>query len=658
MPTTDIVNTSGAKVYVYPPLNVRIGGAGGGLPGPNDTFEDVYCGRVVQSAGGSRLDFAELTYILDDHLTDREQPERFARVIEVRLPDADDTRIHHGDYVTETFRVDESGEYLTAQSQLRNYHFGNPLWRYEVWSPLAGGQQFVQDDVVFNPWVDDQTLFNMSSRDSSSYTGKVWTHPETGQTTAGETWQNQTRSQWTLDRAVEAIMGLLNRSQTYIRNPALAEFQPTMAGAPELRNVTIPIGTSLPQALDMLCIPHGYNWFVEYDAADIATEQKPIIRFFQIGIGDEKELLFQAPGQVLNLELSNVNHFEVQNAIGDSFNAVLVMGAFEEVECTFPLFPGWPAADDAMTADECGKAEVTYIGKETVHRLWIANEAGDIDPSVARLGQVPNVPDLSGVGTGSKYWAPHRRTLQEPITFLGNNPQEERRPHFIEYSTDGGATWTEVTEWTVKLLPDQIGILFDGEKPPEELVDAGVQARVRITGCVFLDDRLRGYATQQAHAVNARYVEQVINRPDKFQHRWVNNAGDFESVLLGLASADERDDTTAIQDYAEALRDNNHYAQVDCDFRLPGWHHEYKIGDVITKIAGREISLDGAPSTAPEHKYVQITERRFEDGPQGPSTVLIVDRGTLDVPIRPAIKSETPIRYYDSGGVPEGTSNV
>jgi hypothetical protein len=71
---------------------------------------------------------------------------------------------------------------------------------------------------------------------------------------------------------------------------------------------------------------------------------------------------------------------------------------------------------------------------------------------------------------------------------------------------------------------------------------------------------------------------------------------------------------------------------MDCEFRLPGWHKEYKIGDLLTKVAGREISLDSAPSSAPLRRYVQIVERRFEmSATGGPSTVLIVDRGVVPI---------------------------
>jgi hypothetical protein len=90
----------------------------------------------------------------------------------------------------------------------------------------------------------------------------------------------------------------------------------------------------------------------------------------------------------------------------------------------------------------------------------------------------------------------------------------------------------------------------------------------------------------------------------------------------------ERINTDVVSEYAEAIRDQNHHAEIDCEFRLPGWHLEYQIGDLITKVQGRELSLDSASAESPSPRYVQIVERRFENSSKGgPSTVLIVDRG-------------------------------
>gem|GEM_PF-2559533 len=656
---TDIINTIDALVAQYDEMIVNLGPVGGNAPGDNDTFEDVYCLRVVQSASGSRLDFAELVYKLDDHLVNRLQPENFARMVDVRFPDADKTLIHRGDYVRESASVEQSGESLTAQSQMRGYHFGNPVTGYDVYA-VGAFDTFINSDIVFNPMIDDRTLFNMSSenRTVDPLDGRLWVHPECVSGTVGEIWQGQTREEWTLSQAVSALCKLLNPDGTFVLNPPNQSIARLLFG-PSVRAVTIPLGTRLPQALDILLIPLGFNWYLDYTVADFVPPfGRPEITIFQIGVGTEKELKFQLPGAVLDPADSNVNQFSTDNNIGDSFNVVTVLGEREESECTFPLFAGWSAAHDAISAADLDKDGAQYDTHETVWRLFIANEAGDIDPAIARLGQTPTPPDLTGV---FQLWVPHRRTLQEPLTYIAGTPAaatvlQERRPHVVEYSIDSGATWQASAEgWTIKLCPDQIGILFDMKGIPEELYDAGSAGRLRITGSVFADSRLKHTATRNAWAVNGRTIENVIVKPDKFQYRFRNIAGTYQSVLTGMA--DTKDDSTEIQEFAEAIRDQNQYAEIDCEFRLPGWHLEYEIGDLITKIAGREISLDAAPATAPVNRYVQIIERRFEMTTSGgPSTVLIVDRGVeeqqgqLDLVTAKGIPSGMATGYQ--GGLP------
>ena len=632
---TDAINTTDALFAQYDEMTVLLGPVGGNAPGDNNVFENVYCLRVVQSASGSRLDFAELVYNLSDHLENRSQPENFARMVDVKLPDGDETLIHRGDYVRESASVEQGGESLMAQSQMRGYHFGNPLTGYDVFL-VDAFSEFIQDDIVFNPMIDNRTLFNMSdkNRDGDATKGRLFLHPECVTGTIGEAWQGQTSEEWTLSQAVRALCWLLNPDEEFVLNPETAVIDLLLVG-PSVRAVAVPIGTRLPQALDALMIPLGFNWYLDYSTAGNLLFGRPTIAIFQIGVGASKELYFQSPGQVLDLAWSNDNQFAIDNNIGDSFNVVTVLGEREESECTFPLYAAWDADHDDLSIDDLDKDGAEYVGHETAWRLFIANEAGDIDPGVLRLGQTPEVPDLTGV---FQLWVPHRRTLQEPLTYIAGTtsaattPLQQRRPHVVEYSIDSGVTWLAAAEgWTIKLCPDQIGILFDAKGIPEELYTAGDTGRLRITGSVFGDSRIKHTAPRNAWAVNGRDVENVLLRPDKFQYRFRNIAGDFQSVLTG--EADTVDHTTEIQVFAEAIRDQNQYAEIDCEFRLPGWHLEYQIGDLITKINGREISLDAAPSTAPVNRYVQVVERRFEMTAQGgPSTVLIVDRGVENNP--------------------------
>lgn len=627
----DAINTTDALYQAYEELTVLLGPEAGTAPGAVDTFENAYCSLVVQSAG-SRLDFANLTLRLDESLENREQPSSFARMVQIELPDVDDTRLHLGDYVSESFRVDQDAETLTATSQLRPYHFGSPVTGYRVWDAIDDAQRVIADHIVFNPTVDEKTVFNRSNKARSEafgdgFSGYLWTHPELADSVIGETYQGQTRNEWTLYEAVQSLCELLNPDEEFIARPITVDLD-VLSDAPPLRNVTIELGTYLPAALDKILIPLGYNHWIDY------TQPTPQIVFFKIGEGDEKELLFPAVGSVLDPAEANVNQLAVTNGIGDAFNQVLVYGDFQAAELTLPLFPGWPEASDAIAATDLAKTGAEYPTHVNAWRLWIANEAGDIDPAAVRLGQTPAVPDFGDIFTIA---TPHRRTIGEPLTYqndaeIGDN-KKQRQPIKVEYSTDSGYTWqpTEEQGWTIKLCPDQIGVYFDGNDIPEELYDAGSSARLRITGTVHGDYRVRGLAAKQSYAVNARTNEQVLFMPGKFQHKWRQATGDFASVLTG--DADERADNTEAEEYAEKVRAQSHHAEIDCEFRLPGWHIEYKIGDLITKVAGREISLNAASATSPSNRYVQIVERRYEMSREGgPSTVLIVDRGVAPTP--------------------------
>lgn len=656
MTITDAVNTSGALTYSYPAMNVYAGTAGAAPPDSGATaLTGTWCGRVVQSASGSRLDYADLRWNLSAPMENRAQPANFARMVDVRLPSSPEIKIARGDYVRESAQVMQAGDELTAQVQLRPYHFGAPLTGYWCRSAPTGSRHIVTDDIVFNPVVDGVIRGNKSS---VAITGSAaanreafyFAHAESLDTSAATAKLGETASLWSVRQAMMYLLwvgsydaNLLTRSE-FIETPVTSDslvVNSALISGPQVRDVRIPLGTYLPQALDLLLIPLGYNWYVDYDRAS-----KPIIKLFMIGNGLPKEINLQAVGSVLNLTDSNCNQFSIDNAIGDSFNEVQIFGDYQRAEVTLPLYAAWPSAKDAMNEWALNRDGENWLGNESVWRMWIANEAGDLAtaPATPRPGGDPAIPYFGTLGTtaagytdGSVFAdteAVHRRVLEEPLTLttpVSSADRPQRLPHFVEYSTDAGNNWKPVEpHWPVQILPDQIGVYFDGHEVPAELYAAGVAARVRITGTVQSDKRVASIALKQSgECVNGRRFQQILTMPDRFQSRKRQNTGPFASVLHSpTAPADTVDHLSEITEYCRTLRDQNHFADVTAEFRLPGWHTEYQIGDLITKVAGREISLDAAPSTASVNRYVQIVERRFEnDENGGPSTVLIVDRG-------------------------------
>lgn len=634
MPFTDLVNTDGELVFQYPVPVVLLGDAGSSRPTVEDASSGIIPKRIVRSAGGARLDYADLEIPLSSNLVSRSQPADFTRVIDVRISQAGDTwptpsgpSQHLGDYLVETEEVSESGESLTGQSQLRSYHFGIPLRGFLVWNQLSSDEVWIDDTIVFNPVVDGRVLPNMSNKTRSGFDSFLWAHPETSQTSRSTTWQTQSLSKWPLALAVQTICDACNSAEVFVRNPGDDELA-ILAGWIFVNDVRLPVGQYLPAYLDALLLPMGFNWFIKYlpDPED-AEKTKPQIKFFKRFEGDEKKVYFQMPGNVLDLELSNVNQYSVSRSIADSINECEVFGDLERREITLPLWPMWESDDDSTSRSDLDKSEPesAYFtaDKQLVWRAWAANEAGDLTELRTDDLAAGDPPDLTSVFS---VYVPHRRTIEEPISQWKDGT---RQPIFIEYSIDGGTTWQVVPDsfGSIKLMPDMIGIIFDSDMPPEELMTAGTDARLRITGTVAGDKRVRGFAIKQSYSVNARNNRMVLNLPDKFQDIQVQTTGDFASVIEAEDVAD-RDDTTEIQDYAEEIRDRNNGAELDCEISMPGFHcGYYEIGDLITEIDGREVSLNAASAEDPNPRYPQITEIRLEVTDKGPRTVLVLDRG-------------------------------
>ena len=639
----DAINTTGASVFQYDNW-ITLLSTDSNPPDAFDVVEDpegeeqvasnslnglslgLNAVTVIQSAGGQRLDFAGLSWAVLGPLTNRTQPARFARMVEVRLPDLDNTRLHLGDYVTETERVDKDGEYLTAESHLRPYHFGTPFYGQRWWDPFLQDENVIPGQLILNPIVDGRVLPNMSDKVRTDGSSRLWIHPEAAITEAAENFSGQVAESWTLREVVLAVCEECNTAETFISNPDSTELD-KLADAPVIEDVHLQHGLYLPFYLDRLLHPLNFNWKINY------TTAKPSIAIFEKGVGTEKQLRFQAPGDSLNLLEADVNQYEIARRIGDSVNIVTVYGDVRRYELTIPLWPTWPEDKDALSASELNKQSGdSYEGNETVHRKWAAGEAGDYDGlrSDALASQPPQLQDIFPDDS----YVEHRRSPEEPLSYMGDADNKNRRPIRLDYSTDGGTTWEELTDQiagNLLLLPDELGVLFNSDAPPSVLIDAGTDARLRMTCTISGDKPISFTAEKTANAVNDRDVELVLNMPDKFQYRQVFIFGDYASVLNDPATgADDRDDRDALQEFAEKLRDGYEVAELDCEFRLPGWHTDYEIGDLLTNIDGREVSLDQAASGGTA-RYVQIVERRFENGDNGPYTVLIVDRGVREV---------------------------
>lgn len=631
MPNTNLINTAGAKHFVHPELTVRLSPDDQAPSLAAHRSSSLKCTRVVQSAGGRQSDSATLQWKASGPLTNRSQPADFANMVDILAPNVasgmgatdSETRLILADYSEEIEQVD-SVERLTATAAFKPYHFGN-VFKGQRWWDRVNDEDFTVDhSPTFNPMVDGRVIGNRS-QDKKRDDGNdafLWISPGASRTLISTAYSEHADNEtWDLKEAVLAMCWECNPDETHVLNPTRSDLD-ALGTFPDLYDTRLKIGQYLPFYLDALLQPLGFNWFVDYDTGHTANDpdarNEPQLRVFRRWSGSEKQIYFQAPGSVLDLNNSNCNQYRVQRSIGDSVNEVTVLGGFEKAEVTIELQRTWPETDDALTASDLDKSNASsqFSMKPNVWRLWAAGEGGDFNTT-----RVNNTtPDLSSV---FDKWSARRRNIEEPFTWL-DEENKERHPIRVEYSTDNGVTRKEAQFPNMLIAPDQIAVYFDGDLPPAELIDAGSAAKMWITGVVTGDSRLKHTATRQPHAVNGRVVTQTIEDPQRFRYHFKQLSGEFRSELSG--AADTQDDSAAIQAFAEETRDRQDSALLSCQFTLPGIHLEYKIGDLITAINGRAISLDAASSSAPASRYPQVIQREisFEGGPR---TVLTLDRG-------------------------------
>ena len=636
---TDAINIEGKTVFDYPSWAARLS-ENSSPPGlESELSYDLIPVRVLQSAGGQELDAAEYQGRLSAELINRTQPADFTKMMDVLLPDADQVRVHLGDLVTEQEKCNADGEELNTESHLRPYHFGSPLQGERWHSPLNNSDQIINKDIEFNPNIDGQTLGNMSNLTHDNGQN-LWIHPEATLTSNAESYSGQTAAKWTLRDAIKAVCSECNAESgndegvAYVLSNPSGNDLDVLDDAPALEAVSLMRGQYLPTYLDQLLHPLGYNWFVDYatggnfDPTNKWGKSKPKLAIYKKGVGDEKQLYFQAPGEEYDAAHTNLNAYSVSRTIGDMHNAVQVVGDYERREVTLDLYPAWTEAQDGFTAIELARKDgEQYAANKTAYRLWLANEAGDINGLRTDSRAAGPPPNWASFTT----YVPHRRIIDPPLTYVGEPGDKTRRDVLLEVSPGGTVSAYREYTGTFAVLPDQIGVMLTDNELPDDVMEDTVI--FRITGTVAGDYRIAGKAERDEYAVNGRDVWLELDRPQNYVDRKV----DASSVLAGdAAGADERDDTAAIQTYAEKLRDESGHAEVDCQFTLPGFHLHYNIGDLLTNIDGREISLDQTSSDSEASVYVQITKREFiQNVDSGPMTILTVDRGVRIVEDKP-----------------------
>jgi hypothetical protein len=614
---------------------VLLGPEDGTNPTEADLVDFLRPIEIRRTAGGKVLDFARFAYDLGrtgERLVDLQTPEEFVRIIEVRTGDRRGRPrgrlLFWGELTKQSIQISRDGEEVIITGRVEPYHFGSPdtnaiCQGMEIYDPAINeaGVVVKHANIVFNPEVDGRIRPNMSTHlnEDEDFTYRLWLDPTQVETDEGIDYNNDGTApeSWTLKEVLRSIQGVCNREQTWIEN-AVADSNQRINDAGPIIDLQLSPNRRLPEYLDAILDATGFGWCLDYTLDDSnPPESAVLIRLFDRTSGRERELPMQAPADdaVLEPAESITDRPEAEWSIADLANEIVCQGSLFEREVTIELYRGWVPAKDALTAEELDNTDPAFNqANADVWRLWVGNEAGDWigTRDTPALNPIPDTPlDLSSVFND---YIPRRRRIGDCLVM----DVEGRRPPFVEYWHEVDGEWKPVPrEWGYRVLQDQIGIQFTGSTPPVELVTIGDDAKIRITGTIQGDQRLSATASRIDTSPNYRRVILVLDLSTRYHDRRQQTTGDFASVLTaGVYGSDTRQDFSALETEAARIRTIEQPADIKAELSLFGLHYDYDIGELVTKISGRNISFKRvSPDTRTNH-YLQITGIIWQQQPE------------------------------------------
>lgn len=577
----------------------------------------------IQRQTGAEGDVARFRLIIREpleNITTRLEVQKI-RVIEITEgEDADERCIFAGCTSGAAIRLsDESQEF---EARISRFHYGTPLRGLIELETEAGGEITIPEDIVFNPLLDGKVRGNKRARAEGS---PVFIHYECTRTQngrelndfGGDLDDSEFEAEaddrlWTLAEAVQYLCEQLNPDETFIRNPDFADVEGTVDTSTSLlRNVKINLGLYLNEALDRLLQPLGYTWFVDPDAG----EELGRITVIPRGTGTQVELKLQPRGELVDYRNSEIDDSALNVGLQTCINQVRVLGARKVWETTLELIPAWDPDDDDLTSDELRKDSDDWQDmpeRHRVHRDWIFSEGGGAyelrdDPRDGRGDLSPTF--------GHDDWRSMCRKIGPMLVKGDDAAPEGENGILVEIKLTDSDEWLSVDVFDfgqVTILDQEIGIRFDGNEPPAEMIAAVATAKVRITGTVVDDQRLEYLAERRDTSPQKEIAEQVIDASDRFQFRQVSEESKNYANLATLKT-DERDDSDAIETYAKRLRLSWDQADINGQVTIIGLGGtRFELGDVCPKIYGREIDLAAHGEGSEDLRYPQIVGIRLD----------------------------------------------
>jgi hypothetical protein len=455
------------------------------------------------------------------------------------------------------------------------------------------------------------------------------------------------RTPWTLSKTVKYICYHENAKQEYVRNPSGSEIDAlfvsrspkaalTLNQADSASYTDAPIevcdyvatGKAWPSVLEELLLPQGF-WFAFRLESDDAGQPITVLDLFRKQDGSPsitKELFFQARGENLDPTISNFNQAQLTRATSRITNAYVVESSLTRYEASFVLAPGYiPDPADSSDTLHLLKFELndpSITSNYDKYRLYVFDETGEghWDWTTSILSQA--VPSLGKLfdegGSKSKPYVSRRRVPISPLfTKDGKNkPLHAMLSISKDYQGsqpglwDGTGTWQTV-EGGFSLLQDRLGIWINVQNPNSWFIGGSSSAgaaypagivrgiedqtqpsrsrfTLRLTCVIEGDHPIAAKAARRPSSPTNFEILRRIDARDRYCKQLIAPRSEYNSTGEFIVS---RDDTAEAQAEANSRRLANESGVVSGRITLPRLTTAYRIGDRISSIQGRNLSL-------------------------------------------------------------------
>jgi hypothetical protein len=483
---------------------------------------------------------------------------------------------------------------------------------------------------------------------------------------------------WSIPMAVAYLLYTENADQTYVTNPTRDDLDGVLvarepiAGTPfDPRDPTtytaLPIaapdqpftGRMLPNVVHELVREGGFGF--RFYLTDATSEPVTALSIWHKQSRTAKPLLLQARGSNLDPQWTNVGGARMSRDLTEVVTRWRIRGALDRYEVSFVLAPGFPSVATDASENHLSKwvkshPDFTDIHQYDYYRLWVLDEIGLGHYLNASDTPVVTALDLDGV-LGSGNWVKRQRSpVGQLISVDPTGAPMRWRAHLSDdYAGAYPAVWDGTGHWRsvggFQLLHDRVGVRLDVEDPNKwdvgksedtplvfwrrpvvHAVEAVATPStscpaffIRLTCVIEADVGLDELTDASATAALAYSVIREVDARDRYRRDFIYGKSEFKATT-GIQGV--RDDGLYAQAEAVALRAQSDNGTFDATVTIPRFTAYYEIGDRISSIDGRDLSLrtdNGGDDFAPV--YPVVVGRRWELGDGQQTTLHLSDAG-------------------------------